>query len=170
MNCVEVAAKLFRMIDGELPPQEVDRIDAHLRVCPVCARELRMLTLPRKIARLFPIVEPSPYFYRRLKAGLESESRGAGFWQTVMGLSRQVVPALAALTLIVLTAFAYLQVAAPQNDFPQAYESMILPVSQPEQFVFAGRGEITDDVVLGMPAETEPGAVSGNGASSAEPK
>ena len=170
MDCPEVGARLFRMMDGELPKEEVERIHAHLEVCPACAREMRLLTLPRQIARMFPILEPSPYFYKRLRAALESEDRSVGFWQIVMGLSRQVVPALAAVTLILVTAFAYLQVVAPQADFDQVYEGMIVPVSQPEQFVFAGRGEITDDVVLGMAADTESGLVSGNGSSSAEPK
>ncbi len=170
MNCQETGAQLFRMMDGELPEGEVDRINAHLKVCPACARELRLLMMPRQIARVLPIPEPSPYFYQRLRARLESEDRSIGFWQIVMGLSRQVVPALAAVTLLLLTAFAYLQVVAPQADFHQVYEGMIVPVSQPEQFVFAGRGEITDDVVLGMATETESDAVSGNGTSFAEPK
>ncbi len=170
MDCPEVGARLFRMMDGELPKEEAGRIRAHLEVCPACAREMRLLMLPRQIAGVFPILEPSPYFYQRLRASLKSEERSFGFWQIVMGLSRQVVPALAAVTLILLTAFVYLQVVAPQADLRQVYEGMIVPVSQPEQFVFAGRGEITDDVVLGMAAETELGPASDNGSSAAERK
>ena len=42
-DCQVVRMRLGRFLDGELSPQEVARMEAHLRGCPGCHQELRAL-------------------------------------------------------------------------------------------------------------------------------
>lgn len=148
MNCREAGKWLSRRIDGDLPRARAALLDSHLSVCPSCTRDLRLLTIPRRIGRTLPVPGPSPYFYQRIKANLEPEVRRNAFCQIVMGLSRQVVLPLGAITLMLITAFMYAQLSGPKADIYQTYDRVFAPVSRSEQIIRAERGEITDDVVL----------------------
>jgi hypothetical protein len=124
---------------------------------------MRMLLIPKQIGRMLPVLNPSPYFYQRLRANLQSTEKSLSYWQIMMGLSRQIVPALATITLILLSTFAYLQVTTPQTDVRQVYDGIFTPSDQQEQFVLVEQGEITDDIVLLGPAGAEADAGAGTG-------
>ncbi len=157
MNCREAGKWLSRRIDGELPPAQASLLDAHLSVCYSCTRELQLLAIPRRVSRFLPVPKPSPYLYQRIKANLEPEVRRNAFWQIVMGLSRQVLLPLGAVTLMIITAFLYAQLSVPKSDVYQSYERIFTPTTRPEQIIRAERGDITDDVVLYTLAEQEQG-------------
>jgi len=170
MNCREAGNRLFRMMDAELDGAEAELLRAHLSSCPLCTREYRMMTVPRRVARLLPVLEPTPFFYQKLRARLQLCDRSISFWQIVMGLSRQIVPALATVTLVLLGTFIYYQVAAPQADFHQVYDGIFVSPDQQEQYVLVDQGEITDDVVFGVPEGEESGIRPDSGNPSAQPK
>jgi len=170
MNCREAGKWMSRRIDGELPRAQADLLDEHMSSCPSCTREVRLLTIPRRIGRSLPVLEPSAYFYQRIRANLELEAVRNAFWKIVMGLSRQVVLPLGAVTLMLITAFLYAQLSVPRADVYQTYDRIFAPVSHPEQIVRAERGEITDDVVLYTLAEQEQDGQAGRHLGTAPPK
>jgi len=151
MECSEIRSCLFRLLDDEVPEQERAYLDAHLLNCPSCAREWRLLTLPRRIGRSIPALEPSPLFYTRLKARLEREKQSITIWQVLLGLSRQIVPAMATITLVIISLFAYLEFRGPRMDLYQAYDSIFLSGDRPSRMVIAE--EITDESMLHALAE-----------------
>ncbi len=103
MNCASVRSSLFKHIDNELSASEREELEVHLAGCDSCSRELKLLMLPRHIGRFIPALEPSPYFFQRLRARLDSESQTVTIWQLTLALSRQIVPVLALITLSLLT-------------------------------------------------------------------
>lgn len=155
MQCSTVRTWLFRSIDGELTASESSDLNLHLQECPSCAREQRLLNIPRRLGRAAPVLEPSPFFYSKLKARLESESQSLNIWQLILGLSRHLVPALAAITLALLSVFAYFQIQGPRVDLFQAYDGIFLTGDRPQAILTADQGEITDESVLQAIAEEE---------------
>lgn len=156
MDCSEIRAWLFRRLDDELSQPERDRLDAHLGGCPSCAREWRLLTLPRRIGRSIPALEPSPFFYARLRARLEREKQSVTIWQVLLGLSRQIVPAMATVTLVIISLFAYYEFRGPRMDLYQAYDSIFMSGDRPSRMVIAD--EVTDESVLHALAEKPAGS------------
>ena len=155
MRCSTAKPWLFRSLDGELSAAESEELDIHLADCPACVREKRLLSIPRRIGRVIPILQPSPYFYSRLRARLESEAQSVTIWQILLGLSRHLVPALAAITLALLSVFAYFQIQGPRVDVSQAYEGIFQSGDQPQRMIISDQTEITDESVLRAIAEEE---------------
>ncbi len=151
MECNLMRGWLFRLLDGELPTAEKELLEAHLGCCPSCTREWRILTLPRRIGRTIPALEPPPFFYARLRARLEREAQSITIWQVILGLSRQIVPALATVTLLIISLFAYFEFRGPQLDLYHAYDSIFLSGDRTSRMVIAE--EITDESVLHALAE-----------------
>ncbi len=156
MECKTARIWLFRLMDRELSESDSALLHEHLAGCPSCEREFRILALPRKLGSLIPALEPSPFFYERLRARIREESQSITLWQILWGLSRQVVPALAAITLILVSIAAYEQFSSPQPDIYQAYDRIFTSVDRPVRMVIAEQGEITEESVLQALAEQEP--------------
>ena len=154
MDCTVARIWLFRKIDDELSSGESKLLDSHLAQCSACMREFRMLALPQRIGRVIPAFEPSLYFYSRLRARIESEAQSITIWQIVLGLSRQIVPALAAITLALLSIFAYLQLEGAGLDV-QAYDRVFLSGDRSLSIPADEQGEITDESVLRAIAEQD---------------
>jgi hypothetical protein len=160
LECSTARAWLFRLMDNELSIRERDQLDAHLNRCVSCTREWKLLTLPRRIGRSIPALEPSPFFYARLKARLERERQSITIWQVLLGMSRQIVSAMATVALVIISLFAYFEFRGPRMDLYQAYDSIFLSGDRPSRMVIAE--EITDESVLHALAEkplsSSPGA------------
>jgi anti-sigma factor RsiW len=154
MKCATVRDLLFRKIDGELAELENAEFDAHLAGCAVCSREYRLLRLPNRIAQVIPPVEPSPFFYSRLRARIEGEAQNAAGWQIFVHLARQVIPALAGITLALLSVFAYIQFSGNEPDLYRAYDRVFISEDQPHRML-SQEGDITDESVLGAIAEQD---------------
>ena len=148
MDCKATRNLLFRKLDNEISPSEDAQLSSHLAVCSSCAREMALLKLPGRIARAIPALEPSPYFYRKLKARIESEQQSVTLWQIMLGLSRQVVPALAVITLALLSIFAYYQFTEIRGEVYWAYDRIFTSGDRPTRMVIADPNEITDESVL----------------------
>ena len=154
MDCTRARGNIFRLLDGELGEGDERDLRQHLAGCRVCTRELRLLSLPRRLGQAIPALEPSPFFYQRLRANLESarEFQGVTSWQIVVGISRQIVPAFASVTLALVSIFIYLQLNGPAEY--QTYDSIFLSGERPQTMVIAANGDLTDESVLS--AMTEP--------------
>ena len=155
MVCDEVRIWLFRKIDGELSESENRDLDFHLAQCSTCAREYRLLALPRQIAHQLPQATASPFFYQKLKARIDGEAQGLAGWQVLWSLARHMIPAMAGITLALLSVLAYLQWQNPQATLYRSYESIFVAADQPRLLLANGQGEITDISVLTAIAERD---------------
>ena len=155
MQCADARNWIFRKIDGELSDPEIRALDTHLAQCPSCAREYGLIALPRRIALATPELAPSPFFYQKLRMRIEGEAQEIAGWQVFWKLARQIVPALAGITLALLSVFAYLQFHGPEANFYKAYERVLIAEEQPHQMLLAEQGDITDVSVLSAIAERE---------------
>lgn len=157
MKCAEVQIRLFRKIDGELSESEARDFDGHLAHCPSCKREYRLLAFPHRVAREIPPLASSPFFYNKLKLRIESETRKMAGWQLFWRLARQMIPALAGITLALITALFYVQLRSPKAEVFQDYKGVFL-TEEPSHRLLAGeQGDITDASVLSAIAEMQRG-------------
>lgn len=148
MNCTEVGNRLFKRLDDELSPAEAELLDRHLDDCDSCARQFRLLMLPRRLGEAIPTPAVSPYFYRKLRARIESEEQSINVWQAITGLSRRALPIMAAITLALLSVFAFYQLRGPEVDFYQAFDNIFMPTDRPQRMVIADQEDITNESVF----------------------
>ena len=151
MKCTVVRSWLFRFLDRELSQGERIQLEDHLASCPSCMREWKILSLPQRIARSIPVLEPPPLFYSRLRARLELQKQSITIWQIILGLSRQIVPALATVTLLIISLFAYFEFRGPSPDLYQAYDSIFMSGDRASRMVIAD--DVTEESVLHALAE-----------------
>ena len=154
MKCTAVRDLIFRKIDNELSESETAEFDAHLAECASCTREYRLLTLPSRIAQAVPPPEPSPFFYRKLSMRLEGEAKNAVGWQFIFGLARQVIPALAGITLALLSVFIYVQLSGHEPDLYKAYDRVFVSEDQSHDML-SELGDPTDESILTAIAERD---------------
>jgi hypothetical protein len=166
VNCETAAESIQRRLDGELTEPVSHALDAHLAGCPGCARRLQISAIFRRMAKIDLVPEPSPFFYRKVREGIEGDERTGSLWQVTLGLARYFVPALAAITLAFLSLFAYYQIADYPPDIYQAYDTIFTAPDRPQRMIISEPGDITDDNVLEAMAEGDNGnrapAASGN--------
>ncbi len=153
MECEDVQKRLPRKIDGELSDLDNKAVDAHLSKCKGCSREYALLALPSRIAPCLPKATPSPYFYQKLQLRIHREAQTLAGWQMLWGLARHLIPAMAGITLALLSVLAYLQWQAPQSARFRSYESIFVAQDQPRLLFSAGQGDISDVSVLTAIAE-----------------
>lgn len=78
IRCTEVLAGLAGYVDGELPPEQVARVEAHLRGCDWCERfggeyAASVAALRRHLGAPAPVDAP---LRRRLRERLSREDAG----------------------------------------------------------------------------------------------
>lgn len=159
LKCSEARELLFHLMDDELSGGRRSLLHAHLSNCPSCTREWKLLTLPRRIGRSIPALEPSPFFYTKLRARLERERQAVTIWQILLGMSSQVVSAMATVALVIISLFAYYEFRGPRMDLYQAYDSIFMSGDRPSRMVIAD--EVTDESVLHALAEKPMSAAPG---------
>jgi len=155
MKCSEARELFHRKIDGELSDFENGELEAHLKQCASCRREYRLLSFPRRVAPAMPSPPDAPYFYQKLWMRIEDETRMVARWQAVWGVARQMIPALAGITLALISALVYLQMRVPDIDLYRAYGSAIMSDELTRQMIIAQQGEITNESVLTAIAKRE---------------
>jgi predicted anti-sigma-YlaC factor YlaD len=160
MNCTTARKKLFSKIDGELSIAEGAELDAHLKQCPSCNREYGLLALPSQIANKIPPITVSPYFYQKLRMQIEDEARGIASWQIIWKLARQMVPALAGITIALLSIFAYYQMQTPEVSLYKNYDRAFMSDDQSHRMLAAEQKDITYESVLTAIAERSSGNFS----------
>ena len=156
MECDEVQTRLFRKIDGELSESEIRELDSHLAQCQSCAREYGLMALPRRIAPIAPQATQSPFFYQKLRLRIDREAQTQAGWQILWGIARHMIPAMAGITLALLSILAYVQMHSPKADLYSAYDMILIPEDQPNRLLTVEQGDITDASVLRAIAERNP--------------
>jgi hypothetical protein len=147
-KCTAMQDLLLRKIDNELTESESRDLDAHMEHCPSCAREYGLLRLPGRIAQVSIRPQPSPFFYQSLRARIESDLQNIPISQLLFELARRVVPSMAAVTLALLSVFAYLHMKNPQNDLYTAYEQAFMGGNLPLRMMITEQRDITDENIL----------------------
>lgn len=66
MKCKKVRKKLSAFLDNELKEKERKKIREHLKICPLCAQELKELSLVWGVVKKLEGVEPSPYLWNSI--------------------------------------------------------------------------------------------------------
>jgi anti-sigma factor RsiW len=153
MKCTTAQQRLFGSIDGELSASEKAELNAHLAQCPSCNREYGLLSLPSRISKAIPPVTASPFFYQKLRTRIEDEAQGIASWQTVWQLARQMVPALAGITLALLSVFAYSQLHPSRIELYRNYDKAFISDDQSHMMLAAEQKDITYESVLTAIAE-----------------
>lgn len=154
MECTAIQNWLFRKIDGELSDRENEELIAHMAQCSSCAREYNLLALPQRLALTISAVEPSPYFSRKVSTRIANEANVGAFWQTIFSTASRIVPALASITILLLSIFVYLQLYSPNPDLYTAYDGVFTPEDQQPHSMFIA-GDFTDESVLSAITEQE---------------
>lgn len=155
MKCAEARNWIIRKVDLELPEPERGMLNGHLDNCPECARQYRIVHLPRRIAEMTPPLEASPHFMRTLRNRIENEVRDAAFVQQFFGLARSFIPSLAAFTLALVSVFAYLHLISPPADLGMAYKRMFLSENLPMSDLIVEQQNITDANIMSAIANSE---------------
>ena len=148
MQCKAAQTRLYRLMDNELSEAEREQLESHLAACPPCTREWKILSLPRRIGESIPVLEPSPHFCQNVRDHLDGERQNIRFWPMLLTLSRQIVPAMTILTLILVSVFVYTQFRQNEVDVYQAYEGIYVTGDQSERMVIEEQGELTDEALL----------------------
>jgi len=159
MDCEIARKKLFDRLDAEIDGASGSgELDRHLEACAACRREYRLLSLPRATALAAPPVTPSPWFYQKLaarvKAVEEEAARGAASLKAVWKLACRMVPALACVTLVLVSIFAWQQTrTAPATAHD--YERVFIQDESTQRMISAEQGDITYESVLTALAERQ---------------
>jgi hypothetical protein len=155
MECVKARKQLFRKIDGELSKIESEELDLHFSNCSSCEMEHRILSLPKNISQASTPILASPYFYPKLMQRIESEAQIAAGWQAIFWMARRIIPALAGITLALLTVFAYFQTKNADVELYSAYESVFIEEAQQPRTLHFKQGDVTDAKVLNAIVERD---------------
>ena len=161
MKCSEAQRLIFRRIDRELPGRDSELLDAHLSQCSNCARDYKLLSIPRQIAQTIRPIEPSDYFCRTLRTRIEDEARNTIIVQQFLGLARGFIPSLAAVSLALLSIFAYLHLTNPRDDLYAAYKNAFVGEDLHLRAMISEQQSITDANILSALANRESWQYSG---------
>jgi anti-sigma factor RsiW len=97
VDCRGVVDRLSAFIDGEVPDDERDAVERHLRGCPGCAAAHRRTAEAWMLAAEAPRVAPRVDLWPRIEARLDAGRR----WPAWLGrLAWNPLPALATLMLV----------------------------------------------------------------------
>jgi anti-sigma factor RsiW len=71
--CDTIGALLEPYLDGDLPPEEADRVRSHLACCPACATELALAEAIQRELRSLPQLDCPPEVLTRVRAAGQAE-------------------------------------------------------------------------------------------------
>jgi|LSQX01.1.fsa_nt_gb anti-sigma factor RsiW len=148
MKCKTAQNLLLRKIDAELSRTEDARLEEHLAGCESCSRQYHLLRIPQRVAASTSPITPSPRFYQGLRARIEEEAPGFALWLSVRTLAHRMIPTLAGVTLVLLMAFAYLQMRVPEAALYRAFDNVFVSDEQSHQMLVAEQTDITYESVL----------------------
>ena len=78
ITCRQLAELLLDFSSGELPAQERERVETHLRLCSCCVAYLESYRCTIQMTRGLPRAPLPPHLVQPLRALLENLGRGPG--------------------------------------------------------------------------------------------
>jgi anti-sigma factor RsiW len=100
MKCRKAEKLISRLIDGRLDPGSSAGLEAHLEVCPSCARLLAdYRQIQSLMAEIRTEAKPLPYFVERLEAKLSTGPRSS-FWAMVERWYAAAVPVFLVIAMV----------------------------------------------------------------------
>lgn len=97
MNCGHTEKKLVAYLDGKLAISERRQLEAHLAVCAACRERAEGFRSVWDVLDELPALEPSPAFDNRVRARVQQEPHGVGFWNWIVPSPRMAFAATALL-------------------------------------------------------------------------
>jgi len=126
MKCKTVHKKIIFYLEGSLPENEMKKVQGHLQECSACLSFAKDLESTLAIIEKERYPEVNPYFYTRVRAGLEN--REPEQLQKKPALIRILQPALFAMILLLGIYSGFKIGKVPFNDSDvQASEMEIVP-------------------------------------------
>ena len=144
MDCSEIKKLITVFLDGQLEPDEHQRVQSHLDTCAECRREARAIQSAWEMVGELDDIQPDPNFKTRFWARVAEQTS----WQEkflgeikALFLNRRLVPALAAAGLIlcvsVVATYKYLQTSQSDSfmaEFSDADLDMVENIDLVENF------------------------------------
>jgi hypothetical protein len=127
MDCKHVNDHLIDYLYQEMEPDQLDRIEEHIKGCEMCAAELATFDATRNAMRNLPELEPPPALGQLLmrEAALAvAPAQEPGFWERLRAGLRMLVmhPAMTAATVLIVVlgiSFYVYQVGGPPTPTPR---------------------------------------------------
>jgi hypothetical protein len=162
MNCSEIESLLPAYLDRLLPPEEKNRIEAHVAACPRCGRALAELQRTADFLRDLEAVEPPPFFEQKIMARVREESgRKRGILQWLFHPVHVKVPIQAAAMIFIAVSAIYVY----QKGEPEMRKAAPLPAP------ITGSEKVgTTDETVKAPANASGAAPAGQASSPRPPE
>ncbi|HEY6102375.1 MAG TPA: zf-HC2 domain-containing protein [bacterium] len=148
MTHLAASQRLSAYLDGELADPERQVLDAHLRGCTVCRRDLAELARVKSLLSALPEVEPPPGLLADLR---EAPARLTSVLDSVMAWLRSAFrrPAVAAAAVMLALLLIVLPIAKGRLDRLQA-ANVGVDVYVHEQALFSAADPFADPAYLGL--------------------
>jgi hypothetical protein len=115
MNCKDVKNNLVFFLENELPEKQRIEMEIHLKSCPDCSRLLEEFSLLWEGLQQRERIQPSPYFWTRLKQRIiEYEEGRKPVFGWIEGLIRLTRPAVVVAAMLICIFLGY-----SLGNFPQ---------------------------------------------------
>ncbi len=110
MKHKDIQKKILRYIDSELSEEERLEVEAHLKQCAQCRRDVESLSVSWQLSESVYRVQPSAFLWNRISEHLNEVSHGKYLNYRITSFIRQLAqPALTA-ALIIIALFTGIQV------------------------------------------------------------
>ena len=103
MNCNVAVASIHEYLDGDLPREEVSRLQQHLQSCPSCSSRLDTLEKTNALLQALPAEAPPSYLTDRIMKSLPKTRRPAAWTSWVR--RHPAVSAAAIFMVVMLSSF-----------------------------------------------------------------
>lgn len=100
MKCEIIHKDLIFFLEKELPAVELAKIERHLSECADCSLFAQEMAKTLQIIHTEKLLQPTPFFYGRLKARLENGAHGNQGWAWAAILKPALQPAFFSLLLM----------------------------------------------------------------------
>jgi anti-sigma factor RsiW len=162
MNCKNVKKNLLFFLENELSEERRFEMENHLKTCPACSRLLEEFSLIWEGVQHGEKIQPSPYFWTRLKQRIvEHEGGRKPVFSWLEGLVRWARPAVAIAVLLICIFAGYSLGNFPQSANGQTAYQVNERTIALEQFFDSYHLSLLDDLPTGSIEATYLNVISG---------
>jgi predicted anti-sigma-YlaC factor YlaD len=149
MNCKNVRNNFVSLLENELPEEQRVQMEKHFKICPHCSHLLEEFSQLWGGLEHREKIQPSPYFWTRLKQGITEYEEGKkpvlGWLEGLVGWAR---PAVAVASLLICIFLGYSLGNFPQSVNGQTADQADQRTTALEQFF----DSYNLDPSIGLPA------------------